>query len=88
MLSTVSPRTADPALRVTLIETAARLIAEHGTDALTLRRLASEVGASTMAIYTHFGGWARSASPCAAWASPAWQRTYRASKRAATRWPT
>jgi AcrR family transcriptional regulator len=52
----VSPKVADPAMRTALIEHAARLIAEEGPDALTLRRLAAEVGASTMAIYTHFGG--------------------------------
>jgi AcrR family transcriptional regulator len=56
MLSTVSPRTADPAQRMALVESAARLIAEEGASALTLRRLANEVGTSTMAVYTHFGG--------------------------------
>jgi AcrR family transcriptional regulator len=55
MLSTVSPKTADPALRIALIEAAARLIAEEGSAGLSLRRLASEAGTSTMAIYTHFG---------------------------------
>jgi AcrR family transcriptional regulator len=55
MLSTVSPKTADPALRTALLEAAARLIAEEGLQGLTLRRLAREVGTSTMAIYTHFG---------------------------------
>ncbi|MCU1460085.1 MAG: hypothetical protein JWO37_160 [Acidimicrobiales bacterium] len=54
MVSRVSPKVADPAVRTTLIETAARLLATEG--ALTLRRLADEVGTSTMAIYTHFGG--------------------------------
>jgi AcrR family transcriptional regulator len=52
----VSPRTADPALRTELIETAARLVATEGRSGLTLRRLAAEVGTSTMAVYTHFGG--------------------------------
>lgn len=52
----MSPRTADPALRTTLLETAARLIADEGREGLTLRRLANEVGSSTMAVYTHFGG--------------------------------
>jgi AcrR family transcriptional regulator len=56
MLSTVSPRTADPALRMALVESAARLIAEEGGRGLTLRRLAKEVDTSTMAVYTHFGG--------------------------------
>jgi AcrR family transcriptional regulator len=51
----VSPRLADPALRTELVETAARLVATEGTAGLTLRRLAREVGTSTMAIYTHFG---------------------------------
>jgi AcrR family transcriptional regulator len=49
------PKAADPAVRVALLETAARIIAEEGPSRLTLRRLATEVGASTMAVYTHFG---------------------------------
>ena len=54
-MSRVSPKTADPALRVALIEAAARLVATEGRAGLTLRRLAREVGTSTMALYTHFG---------------------------------
>ncbi len=50
----MSPRAADPAVRDALVETAARLIASH--EPLTTRRLAAEVGTSTMAVYTHFGG--------------------------------
>ncbi len=42
--------------RTALIEAAARLIATEGTAALTLRRVADEVGTSTMAVYTNFGG--------------------------------
>jgi len=52
----MSPRTADPALRTALVEGAARLLAEEGAGGLTLRRLAREVGSSTMSVYTHFGG--------------------------------
>lgn len=48
-------RTADPAVRVALIETAARLLADEGLGALSLRRVAREVGTSTTAVYTHFG---------------------------------
>lgn len=55
-MTRVSPKTADPAVRTALLETAARLIATEGSAGLTLRRLADEVGTSTMAIYTHFGG--------------------------------
>jgi AcrR family transcriptional regulator len=55
-MGAMSPKVADPAMRTALIEGAARLIAEEGREALTLRRLAAEVGASTMAVYTHFGG--------------------------------
>ena len=52
----MSPKPADPAVRVALIETAAELIATEGPGQLTLRRLARDVGTSTMAVYTHFGG--------------------------------
>ena len=40
---------------MSLIEAAARVLAEEGRPAVTARRLAAEVGASTMAVYTHFG---------------------------------
>lgn len=49
-------RTPDPDVRARLIEAAARLLADEGPAALSTRRLAAEVGASTMAVYTHFGG--------------------------------
>lgn len=38
-----------------ICEAAARLLAEEGPAALTTRRLAGEIGASTTAVYTHFG---------------------------------
>jgi AcrR family transcriptional regulator len=44
------------ATRTVLLEAAARLLATQGAEALTTRRLAAEVGTSTMAVYTHFGG--------------------------------
>src|SRR5438067_7716948 len=47
---------ADNGMRPALIEAAARLIATEGAAGLKLRRVAEEVGTSTMAIYTHFGG--------------------------------
>lgn len=40
---------------MTLIEAAARVLANEGRDAVTARRLAAEVNTSTMALYTHFG---------------------------------
>ncbi|HEV2639937.1 MAG TPA: TetR/AcrR family transcriptional regulator [Actinocrinis sp.] len=55
-MSSVSPRQADPALAASLVEAAARLLAQEGPVALTTRRLAADVGSSTMAVYTHFGG--------------------------------
>jgi AcrR family transcriptional regulator len=55
-MSRVSPRQTDPNLGATLIEAAARLLAEEGPKALSTRRLAAEVGTSTMAVYTQFGG--------------------------------
>jgi AcrR family transcriptional regulator len=55
-MSSVSPRQADPALGASLVEAAARLLSEEGPLALTTRRLAADVGSSTMAVYTYFGG--------------------------------
>jgi len=52
----MSPKAADPKVRAALIEAAARLLARGGPPALTTRRLAEEVGTSTMALYTYFGG--------------------------------
>ncbi len=48
------PRSADPHLRERIISTAARQLAAEG--AVSARRLARELGTSTMVIYTHFGG--------------------------------
>lgn len=56
MLSNVSPKTASPEVRTALLEAAARLLVEEGPASLTTRRLATEVGTSTMAVYTHFEG--------------------------------
>ncbi len=52
----MSPRAQDPRIRTRLLEAAARLLAEEGPEALTTRRLAAEVGTSTMAVYTYFDG--------------------------------
>lgn len=52
----MSPKPADPEVRTALIDAAARLLVEEGPAALTTRRLANEVGTSTMAVYTHFQG--------------------------------
>jgi AcrR family transcriptional regulator len=48
------PRSASPAVRVALVEQAASMLARR--EPVTLRTLVGEVGASTMAVYTHFGG--------------------------------
>ncbi|MGX5657241.1 TetR/AcrR family transcriptional regulator [Geodermatophilus nigrescens] len=48
------PRRADPALRSLLVERAARMLAAR--EPVTLRALVEGTGASTMAVYTHFGG--------------------------------
>ncbi len=49
----MSPRKADPAVRVALIEAAAQALANQ--EPLSTRRLAAAVGASPMAVYTRFG---------------------------------
>lgn len=46
-------RPTDVALR--LVEVAARLLAEEGEQAVTARRVTTDAGVSTMAVYTHFG---------------------------------
>jgi AcrR family transcriptional regulator len=51
----VTERRGNPEVRVRLLEGAARLLAEEGPAALTLRRVATEADTSTMAVYTHFG---------------------------------
>ena len=48
------PRTADPEVRIALVERAAEMLARR--EVVTLRALVESVGASTMAVYTHFGG--------------------------------
>lgn len=50
------PRTHDEALRIRLLDRAGELISDEGPDALSLRRLASDVGTSTTAVYSLFGG--------------------------------
>lgn len=51
----MSPRAADPSVRGALVAAAAEIVAAEGPRALTTRRLATEVGTSTMAVYTYFG---------------------------------
>lgn len=41
-----------------LIDVAIRLLEEGGLEAVKVRRIAGEIGMSTMAVYTHFGGMA------------------------------
>lgn len=42
--------------RERLIEAGTRLLQSEGPEALRARKVAAEIGASTMAVYTHFGG--------------------------------
>ena len=44
------------ALRRLLLDTASSLLEREGAEALTMRRLAGEVGCSTSVLYTMFGG--------------------------------
>lgn len=51
-----SPRGRPPAIdRETVLDTATRLLDDEGVQALTMRRLAGELGVSTMAPYRHVG---------------------------------
>lgn len=51
----MTPRAPDPAVHDAVLSVAVGLLAEGGRAALTTRRLATEAGVSTMAIYTRFG---------------------------------
>jgi AcrR family transcriptional regulator len=51
---TVRRETGNP--RVRLIEASIRLLEAGGPEAVQARKLAAEIGMSTMAVYTHFGG--------------------------------
>lgn len=42
--------------RERLIQAAMRLLEHDGPEALQARKVSAEIGASTMAVYTHFGG--------------------------------
>lgn len=42
-------------VRAELVEAAIRLLADHGTEALVLRRVASAAHVSTMCVYSRFG---------------------------------
>ena len=44
-----------PVGREVVVETALRLVEEHGVDALTMRRLAAELGTAVTSIYWHVG---------------------------------
>ncbi|WP_051386112.1 TetR/AcrR family transcriptional regulator [Actinokineospora inagensis] len=50
------PKTHDLALRVRLLDRAGELLSGEGAAALSLRRLAADVGTSTTAVYSLFGG--------------------------------
>jgi AcrR family transcriptional regulator len=50
------PKIHDDALRVRLLDEAGRLLSTEGPAALSLRRLATDVGTSTTAVYSLFGG--------------------------------
>lgn len=51
----VRPRVHDQDTADALVEAAARLLAEGGPEAVSVRRVATEVGVSTRAVYSLFG---------------------------------
>lgn len=50
------PKLHDHALRVRLLDVAGAMVTAEGPNALNLRRLATEAGTSTTAVYSLFGG--------------------------------
>ena len=51
-----APLEETPDVRTRLVLAAAKLLAEGGPGGVSVRRVAAEIGTSTMAVYTHFGG--------------------------------
>jgi len=59
LTATTPPEPLNPrrdAQRAALLDAASRMLMHGGPEAISLRKLASEVGTSTMSIYTTFGG--------------------------------
>ena len=58
LVTTVNPDPPDAADDLTsrLVDEAGRLLLEHGIGGLSLRKLATAAGTSTMSVYTRFGG--------------------------------
>lgn len=54
----MTPKSRGSDVKAQLVEAAIRLLAHGGPESLQARKLAAEVGVSTMAVYTHFGGMA------------------------------
>lgn len=54
----MSPKPRANDVKERLVEAAIRLLDDGGPETLQARKLAAEVGVSTMAVYTHFGGMA------------------------------
>lgn len=54
----MSPKPRATEVKDRLVDAAIRLLDDGGPEALQARKLAAEVGVSTMAVYTHFGGMA------------------------------
>ncbi len=54
----MTPKSRASDVKAQLVEAAIRLLAEGGPESLQARKLAAEIGVSTMAVYTHFGGMA------------------------------
>ncbi|WET81437.1 TetR/AcrR family transcriptional regulator [Amycolatopsis sp. QT-25] len=52
----MAPKPSAAEVKAKLVEAAIRLLSDGGPEALQARKLAAEIGASTMAVYTHFGG--------------------------------
>jgi AcrR family transcriptional regulator len=54
----MSPKPRATDVKDRLVAAAIRLLGDGGPESLQARKLAAEVGVSTMAVYTHFGGMA------------------------------
>jgi AcrR family transcriptional regulator len=74
--------------RERLVEAGTRLLERDGPEALKARKVAAEIGASTMAVYTHFGGMNGLLEAIIAASFERCGAALASRRRPTTRWPT
>jgi AcrR family transcriptional regulator len=74
--------------RERLVGAGTRLLERDGPEALKARKVAAEIGASTMAVYTHFGGMNGLLEAIIAASFERFGAALASRRRPTTQWPT